>query len=184
MSPLFALMALAAQDQVPTLERQTLKDVEGHEVALPAKDAKATVLLFVAVDCPISNRYAPEMSRLYKEFVDKGVTFVRVYVDDSVETADIVQHGKDFKLPSAAILDGKHKIVKSLGITVTPEVAVVGPDGTLAYRGRISDLYAEHGRLKEGDIRADLKIALGEMLAGLPVTKPFTTAIGCGIPGG
>ena len=87
---------------------------------MPVKGAKATVLLFIAVDCPISNRYAPEMGRLYRDFNEKGVTFVRVYVDDSVEIADIRQHGKDFKMPSIALLDGKHALVKLLGMTVTP----------------------------------------------------------------
>lgn len=177
------VFAALSQAQVASLTPATFSDVEGKEVQLPYKDSKFTVLLFVAVDCPISNRYAPEMGRIYKDFSPLGVKFVRVYVDDSVEAADIVQHGKDFKMPSAALLDGKHVMVKQLGMTVTPEVAVVGADGTLKYRGRIDDLYMEHGRLRDGDYRKDLRVALEEALAGMPVTKPFTTAIGCGIPG-
>lgn len=176
------LSALLFQDQKFGLPIQTTKDVEGKEVQLPLKDAKLTVLLFIAVDCPISNRYAPEMARIYKDFNSQGVGFVRVYVDDSVEKADILQHGKEFKMPSVAVLDGKHAIVKQLGMTVTPEVAVVSPDGTLKYRGRINDLYLEHGRVRDGEFRQDLRLALDELLAGKPVSKPFTTAIGCGIP--
>jgi len=178
----FLLSAILIQDQKHTLPPQLLKDIEGKEVQMPVKGAKATVLLFIAVDCPISNRYAPEMGRLYRDFNEKGVTFVRVYVDDSVEIADIRQHGKDFKMPSIALLDGKHALVKLLGMTVTPEVALVSPDGTLQYRGRINDLYLEHGRVRDGEFRQDLRLAIEEVLAGKPVTKPFTTAIGCGIP--
>lgn len=185
MVSVIAMALLFTQDKTIVLPTQTVKDVDGHEVALPAKDAKATVMLFIAVDCPISNRYAPEMGRLYTKFNPLGVSFVRVYVDDSVELADIRQHGRDFKMPSAALLDGKHELVKKLRMTVTPEVAVIGPDGTVQYRGRINDLYADHGRVREGgEFRQDLRVALEEIVAGKPVSKPFTTAIGCGIPEG
>ncbi|MBS1724565.1 MAG: redoxin domain-containing protein [Armatimonadetes bacterium] len=182
MTSLLALSVLALQDKTYALAPSSYKDIEGAEVALPSKEAKATVLLFIAVDCPISNRYAPEMGRLYNDFSPRGVSFVRIYLDDSVPTADILQHGKDFKMPSHAILDAKHVMVKQLGMTVTPEVAVVDPGGTLLYRGRINDLYIEHGRLRDGQIKQDLRIALDEVLAGKKVTTPFTIAIGCGIP--
>src|SRR5881296_1094780 len=36
-------------------------------------NAKAVVLIFVGTDCPISNRYAPEIRRLDEEFVRSGV---------------------------------------------------------------------------------------------------------------
>ena len=31
-----------------------------------------TVLIFISTDCPISNRYAPEIKRLHDEFAPKG----------------------------------------------------------------------------------------------------------------
>lgn len=177
-----ALMIACQSSEDIQLEPRLLKDVSGKEFSIPDSKAKATVLLFIAVDCPISNRYAPEMGRIYRDFSEKGVGFVRVYVDSSVPNADIVQHGVEFKMPSYAVLDSKHDLVKALGMTVTPEVAVVSPSGTLVYRGRINDLYMEHGRLRDGEFRQDLRESLTEFLAGKPVTKPRTTAIGCGIP--
>jgi hypothetical protein len=157
--------------------------IEGESVTLPVPSAKATVLLFVAVDCPISNRYAPEYGRIFEDFKDQGVEMVRVYVDDTVPLKDIVRHGHDFDLTKIrAVFDPKHSLVKALGITVTPEAAVVGSDGALLYRGRIDDLYASHGRLREGDYRRDLREALKEIVAGKPVSVPFTNATGCGIP--
>lgn len=184
MGSLLALSLILGQDKTVSLAPTTLKDIDDKQIVLPAPEAKATVLMFIAVDCPISNRYAPEMSRIQSSYAPKGVSFIRVYVDDSVELADIRQHGLDFKLAFPAILDGKHTLVKALGMTVTPEVAVVTKDGTLKYRGRITDMYAEHGRVKDNEIRQDLRVALDEVLAGKTVTTPFTTAIGCGIPDG
>lgn len=184
MGSLLALALILGQDQIHGLPKVALTDVEGKELVLPVPGAKSTVLLFIAVDCPISNRYAPEMARIHKDFAEKGITFVRVYVDDSVALDDIKKHGVEFKMPSRALLDGKHTLVKALGMTVTPEVAVVAADGTLQYRGRINDMYMEHSRVRDGQFRQDLREALTEILAGKPVSKPFTTAIGCGIPEG
>ena len=38
-----------------------------------------TVLIFVSTDCPVSNRYAPEITRLLEEFSPRGVRFQLVY---------------------------------------------------------------------------------------------------------
>lgn len=184
MLPLFALAICHLQEARIVLPSHSLADIEGKPLEIPVKKATATVILFIAVDCPISNRYAPEMARIYKDYSENKVAFIRVYVDDSVSLADMKQHGADFKMPSQAHLDGKHLLVKALGMTVTPEVAVVGQDGTLLYRGRINDMYMEHSRVREGQFRQDLREALKEIVAGNPVSKPFTTAIGCGIPDG
>ena len=37
------------------------------------------VLLFIRTDCPISNRYAPDLERLYERFAPQGVEFRLVY---------------------------------------------------------------------------------------------------------
>ena len=49
-------------------------------LAMP-KDVKAIVFLFTSTDCPISNRYAPEVKRLASAFVPQGVLFRLVYPD-------------------------------------------------------------------------------------------------------
>jgi thiol-disulfide isomerase/thioredoxin len=159
-------------------------DVDGAPVAVPVKGAKATVVLFVAVDCPISNRYAPELARIQGDYGPKGVQFVRVYLDSSFGPADFRQHAAEFKLEMTAVLDLKRELVKLVGATVTPEAAVLDSGGTLRYRGRIDDSYLEHGRLRLESPRRDLRIALDELLADKPVSVPLTPAIGCGIPDG
>ncbi len=186
MLPTLALVSALAlgQQATVTLPKTTVFDLSGQAMVLPVAEAKATVLMFVAVDCPISNRYAPEYVRIIDAYSPKGVAFVRVYLDDSIPKEDIVKHGKDFKLSTPAFLDPKLSVVKLLGITVTPEMAVLGPNGRMLYRGRLNDLFADHGRLREGNVRQDLRVALDEILAGKPVSMPFTTAIGCGIPEG
>ena len=183
-----ALALLVAGCLVPAQEAPPIAwsgtAATGETIALPTPEAKATVVLFIAVDCPIANRYAPELARIQKELEPKGVSFLRVYVDPYFGPDDLKQHGKEFSLAMPAYLDAKHELVKLLGVTVTPEAAVVGPTGTLLYRGRIDESYLEHGRGRLAPPRQDLREALDEILAGKAVSVPRTPAFGCGIPDG
>lgn len=177
------LMALAQEPPLPIKPvRAAMTDIVGKPAQIPAPNAKATVLLFVAVDCPIGNRFAPEIARLQKEYAEKGVPFYRVYTDTTMKNEQFIQHGKDYKLDFPAVLDTNHKLVKALGVSVTPQAVVLLKDGTPVYRGRINDLYLEHGQLRGKPTREDLRIALDEVLAGKPVSIAITRAVGCDIP--
>jgi hypothetical protein len=146
-------------------------------------NARATVLFFVTVDCPIANRYAPEISRIAEKYGSKGFAFVRVYPEAILSKADVRKHGVDFGLASVpAIIDDKHYLVSKIRPKVTPEAAVVGADGRLLYRGRIDGSYLDHGRFTETPDRRDLREALQDILAKRPVRLKNVTAVGCDIP--
>ena len=141
------------------------------------------VLYFVMTDCPISNQYAPEISRICTEYREKGVGCFRVYVDPDVGAAGIRKHGKEYDLACCpGIHDSRHRLVKHAGATVTPEAAVFSQKGKLVYRGRINDFYAGLGKPRRRARVHDLRNALDEVLADEPVSKPFTKAVGCYIP--
>ena len=55
-----------------------------------ANSSSATVVVFIRSDCPISNRFAPEINRLVKLYQPRGVVFYLVYVDPT-ETADAIR---------------------------------------------------------------------------------------------
>jgi hypothetical protein len=154
-------------------------DVGGETSAIPATKSKATVLLFVAVDCPIANRMAPEIGRIIKDYRTKGVSCWMVYPDKDVKAAAVIDHMKSFDLDCRATIDRKHLLVKATGATVTPQAVVLDAQGTVRYLGRINDLYAEHGRTNPKPTRNDLREALDALLAGKPIPQPITEAIGC-----
>src|ERR1043165_1536164 len=55
-------------------------DLDGRPVnPFGATNSSATVLLFLGHECPISNRYAPELRRLHDKFAPRGVRFWLVY---------------------------------------------------------------------------------------------------------
>src|SRR5262245_15356082 len=92
--------------------------------SFPARGDKATVLIFVSSDCPVSNRYAPDIRKLHDEFTPQGVRFWLVYPSVLDDAAAIDKHVKDYGHPAAALADRDHQLVKLVGATVTPEAAV------------------------------------------------------------
>jgi len=146
-------------------------------------DAKAVAMVFVTVDCPISNAYAPEMTRIYKAFADRGVRFYLVHVDPDVDAEDVKKHAKEYKLLGPTLLlDPQHRMVKYAGATITPEAAVFSAKGELKYRGRIDDLYGGLGEKRRTIANRDFRDALTAVLAGKPVKEKFTHAFGCYVP--
>src|SRR5688500_10371362 len=77
-----------------------------------------TVLVFTTTDCPIANRYAPEIQRLATEF--GTVQFVMVYPAPSDTPELIDAHRKKFAYSLEFLRDDKHELVKKTGVTVTP----------------------------------------------------------------
>lgn len=182
-----ASILLATPLQEPPFPKGPIKplkvvDIAGKAHSLPATGAKATVVVFVLGDCPIANRLAPEISRIHKAYQNKKVSFLLAYVDPSSTVKDVKMHMKSFGYACSAFIDKKHTVVKALGATVTPQAAVLDAKGNLVYRGRINDLYEEHGASKSKPSKNDLRQALNEVLAGKPVTNPLVTPVGCYIP--
>jgi hypothetical protein len=143
-----------------------------------APETKATVLLFVTTDCPISNRYAPEVARLFKSFASKGVSFWLVYPNPAESPQAIRDHLVSFGYPIQALRDPAHALAKLVHATVTPEAVVVA-GSRIVYRGRIDDRYVELGVQRPAPTRRDLEDALTAVLAGKAVQPQTTQAVGC-----
>jgi hypothetical protein len=156
-------------------------DLEGRRIdPLRAEPAtRATVFVFTTTDCPISNRYAPEVRGLFEGFAARGIRFWLVYANPRDDAAAIRRHVADFAYPIAALRDPEHMLVKRLGVTVSPEAAVVDAQGEIVYRGRIDDRYVDFGVARPAPTRRELHDVLQAIAAGLPVKTAFTRAVGC-----
>ena len=140
--------------------------------------AQPTVFVFTTTDCPISNRYAPEIQRLASRFGDT-VQFKLVYPVPTDDDARIREHVKRFGYAIPWERDSRQALVKKSGVTVTPEVAILDAAGTMLYRGRIDDRYITFGKDRPQPTVRDLERSLEAILAGKPVPVPQTQAIGC-----
>jgi hypothetical protein len=162
------------------------RDVDGRALTPFEPAGAASVIFFVATDCPISNTYAPEIQRLCREYEPRGVSCALIYED--VETPgthlddEVRKHLKDYRYAGIpAVLDRSRTISKKAKATVTPQAVVVDRTGEIRYRGRIDNFYAAFGKTRQQVTEHDLRDALDAVLAGRPVPRPETEALGCSI---
>jgi hypothetical protein len=141
---------------------------------------KAIVFLFTSTDCPISNRYAPEVRRIADAFRSKGVVFRIVYPSPADDAKAIREHMTAYAYEGVveAVRDPKQALVKFAGATITPEVAVV-VGGRLVYHGRIDDRFVDLGRERPVPTERDLVDALTAIVAGKPLPRAATQPVGC-----
>ena len=177
------LVAVVVCADEPAANDLRLPDLDGRQIEpLRAKDAKAIVFIFIRTDCPLSNRYAPEVRRLHDKFANSGVRFWLVYPDPDESGEIIRRHIKEYEYRLSALRDPQHKLVKITGAQVTPEAAVFLPGGRMVYRGRIDDRYVALGKARPMPTTRDLEQVLEAILEGKQVTNKTTAAIGCFIP--
>ncbi len=140
----------------------------------------ATVIVFSALDCPVAARVMPRVGALEKELRARDVQFLELDVgprDNLVEVAArALEQGCEF--PLGRDFDGA--ATRALGATRTPEFLVLDARSVLVYRGRFDSSERLAGSVP-GEVRADLREALLDVLAGKPVRVPETPLEGCRI---
>src|SRR5262245_17210656 len=158
---------------------QTLAGAPVDALAAPA-GTKAIVFLFTSTDCPISNRYAPEVRRIAERFAPQGVVFRLVYPGTADTAPAIRERMKAFSYEGAtdALRDPTLALVKFSGATITPEAAVYA-GGRIVYRGRIDDRYVDLGLERPAATKHDLADAVAAVVAGTPIAQRTTQAVGC-----
>ncbi len=165
--------------------RQGPVDLAGKPVDIFAGSTPSVkVLIFTSNDCPIANRYAPEIRRLHERFSQKGVAFWLVHADPSESASDIREHARLYDLNVPEIRDPQHSLVRLAQAEVTPSAAVFSPGKKLVYHGRIDNRFVELGRERPEATEHDLADAIEAAVNGRPVTVPVTRAVGCYIPSG
>lgn len=167
---------IGAVVQVPSFKDirylpRTLDDLGKH---------KACLLYFFSNTCPVAQRYTGVLLELEKVYAPQGVQFVAVNASPADSIMDMAQYGLDYGITFPIVKDTHGDVSRALGITRTPEVALLDADHRLVYRGRIDDQF-RLGGVRPSATRDDLKVALDEMLAGKPVSVPTTKSEGCSL---
>ncbi len=171
------LLALAPAAFVPTAP------AAGADRPEPASAViRPTAFIFVSVDCPIANRFAPTLQDLHESF-GPGIDLITVYSDPATGPEAISRHRQAYALTLPFRQDPDHTLAKECGVTVTPEAAVFvpRPDGPalLIYRGRIDDRYIKLGQDRRVPTQHDLRDTLAAIAAGNPPSPRTTQAVGC-----
>jgi len=163
-------------------------DVNGKPIALSDFRGKFVVLEWTNPDCPFVRKHydSGNMPATQKEALTKGVAWLSIQTtvlnwraDDTRAELQAWQNSKNAS-PSATIVDAGGKIAQDYRAKATPHMYLVDPKGTLIYAGAIDS--------KPSADPEDIKTAtnyvsqaIGEAMAGKPVSRPSTRAYGCSV---
>jgi hypothetical protein len=161
-------------------------DVQGKAVKLSDYRGKFVVLEWTNPECPYVRRHynSGNMPALQKELGAKDVVWLTVNSTN--------QSSGEFKTPQemakwmsekgaaprATLIDRDSKVGKAYDARTTPHMYVVDPQGKLIYAGAIDDSrWASQDKTKEA--KNHVRAALGEAMAGKPVSVAATSPYGC-----
>ena len=160
-----------------TIEDFTLPDADGKEQSLKALRGKnGSVLIFVSVQCPVSNAYNERMEKLAQDYRARGITLIGINSNVSEAADSVKSHAAANNLTFPILKDPGNKIADRLGATKTPEAYVLDANNKLVYHGRI-----DNSKEAAGVNSSELRDALESLLAGKPIEKTTAMAFGCTI---
>jgi peroxiredoxin len=171
-----------ARTKAPAWDFDLLDAAGRRHTAREWKDARAVALLFIAAECPISNRYAPEINHIVADYAARGVAFYGVQSDQDVGAEASRRHARDYGFDFPVLLDPAQTLANQTGVTLTPTAVILSPAGELLYRGRIDNRYLDFGKYREAGVKPDMRLALDAVIAGKPVAEKYTKSIGCALP--
>src|ERR1041385_2007144 len=160
-----------------TIDDFTLPDVDNKDRSLKSLAGKnGTVLIFISVQCPVSNAYNDRMEKLAEDYQSKGIAVIGINSNVAEDAAAVKAHAAEHKISFPILKDPGNKIADRLGAAVTPEAYFIDANNKLLYHGRIDN--ARNAAQIESN---DLRNALDAALAGKAVEKTEAKAFGCSI---
>jgi peroxiredoxin len=186
-----ALLALAftlfaatcARAALPQLGPFKLASVQGEPVTLDSwKNHQAVLLLFLNTECPVSNSYAPLMTRLAERYRTRGVGCYGVHCDPALSAAEAQQHANEYTLDLPLVLDPQQTLAQAAGVRIAPTAIVASPTGKVLYRGRLDNRYDISGKRRDAATVHDLENALDAVLRGEQPAVAETETFGCPLP--
>ena len=159
----------------------TLKDADGasHALYQLSEEKSATVVLFLATQCPIATDYAERIVALvktYNEKHEKKVQFIGINSNKQETIKEIAEYSKKHGFEFPVLKDPENKIADYFGAKRTPEVFLLDAKRVLRYVGAIDNSRKE-------PTKHYLKDTLDLVIAGkdIPEKSKETRAVGCTI---
>lgn len=159
----------------------TLQDQDGKTVSLHDFLGKTVVLEWTNSQCPIVQRHYREktMQTLFTAFQDKNVAWLAVNSSNFATNEIDKQWAVEQNIAYPVLNDSAGTTGHAYHATNTPDMYIVGTDGTLLYQGAIDN--DPPGDKAASDRTNYVHQALDEILAGKSVSVPETKPYGCGV---
>jgi hypothetical protein len=163
-------------------------DTNGKAHKLSDYAGKYVVLEWHNRGCPFTAKHydSGNMQRLQHEWTARGVIWLTVissapgkqgYITAADENAFLKQSNA---APTAVLLDPTGALGRLYDAKTTPQMFIIDPQGTLIYNGAIDDRATTDAADING-AKNYVSLALGEAMAGKPVSNPSTRPYGCSV---
>ena len=158
--------------------------VSGKKLSLSElKSDKITLVMFICNHCPFVKHVNPELVRLAKEYMPKGVSFIAINSNDIASNPDdapdkMTERAKELGYPFPYLFDATQEVAKAYDAACTPDFFIFDADLKLVYRGQLDDSRPSNTIPLSGK---DIKAAFDNILQGIAVSKDQTPSIGCNI---
>jgi len=178
---LFTAGSFAAEAPVgQQCEAFSLRDYRGKTYNLAEVKEPVVVIAFIGVECPLAKLYTERLNEIAANYADQGVTVLGVDANVQDSITEIAAFARRQKIAFPILKDVGNRVADQLGAVRTPEVFLLDKNRVVQYWGRIDDQYGI-GYLRDEPTRHDLTIALDELLAEKPISKPVAASSGCHI---
>jgi thiol-disulfide isomerase/thioredoxin len=184
----FMQSCVAQKDMKHFMSAKYLLDLNNSKTSLSQNilNEKPYVVIIIATDCPICQRYVPILRGMKDSLQD--IKFVLVF--SKWETLDDIKafeaefiNDKSIKnhpINCITLLqDNKNKLIKTLKATTTPEAFFYDKNHQLQYRGAIDNWFFALGRYRPQATEYYLKNAITQYLKNEKITVSKTNPIGC-----
>lgn len=164
------------------VENVQLLMADGKKILLYDLSGKrATVVVFLSFDCPVSNSYVPALNEMAGALAAKDVVIVG-FCGGDLNQEQVTARCKEYALAFPVFADKEHRVVEAFQAVVTPEAFLLDNGRTMRYRGRIDDAYSTRLKRNREVSTRDLRAAIDQLLSGQPIQTRATVAVGCPIP--
>lgn len=156
----------------------TRKDAAGtpHALYKLSEEKSATVVLFLATQCPIATDYAERIVAVVKAYDEKNVQFIGINSNKQEKVDEIAKYNEKHGFEFPVLKDPENIIADYFGARRTPEVFLLDSEHVLRYAGAIDNSPKE-------PTKHYLQSALDLVIAGEAIPKEWkkTRAVGCTI---
>jgi len=181
--------ALAAEAQIgEPAPAFTLTGIDGRSVSLEDFAGQTVVLEWTNHQCPFVKKHydGGNMQRQQAEATGKGVAWLVINSSApgkqghvTPEQARAIQAGWEAG-QDAYLFDTDGEVGRAYGAKTTPYMYIIDADGVLRYNGAIDSIQsADVADIEKAE--QFVEIALAELAAGEPVSRPLTRPYGCSV---
>lgn len=143
---------------------------------------RGLLVAFTCNHCPYAIAVWPRLIRLAKYARGMRINTIAInpninpdYPEDS--PGEMIKKIKEWGIDFPYLVDEEQEAAKSFKAQCTPDIYLFNKDQALVYHGRIDDNWKDETQVT----REELKEALNNHAAGLPVSKDQKPSMGCSI---